>query len=361
MAGARLIPILQSPAGEVGYILASKGETLAYIPLELPKSVVFIGYKDSVGADHVMGSAFWVINIQPEEDLRKEYQPAYLVTAAHVLDDIKEKQGNRVWLRANVKGRAADWFSLGSIDLWEYHPDVSVDIAILKRGIEPELDHFGWPTNSFVTEATAKEDGRDIELGDEVFSAGLFWPHMGRSRNVPIVRVGNIAALRDEKIEMRKDVFSDLYLMEFRSVGGLSGSPVFIDVLDAKLGKHAAGNVLMGPSRFRLVGVLSGHFKGADDQDVSNKVPKSELEKLNMGIAYVTPAEKILGALAEFMPREKEEIEEHRKKKLSFISVDGGAQRSNVAAQLTSTGFEIPAPDRGKSIDDLFNASRKKD
>ena len=39
-----------------------------------------------------------------------------------------------------------------------------------------------------------------IGIGDEVFVTGLFRGHTGRQRNVPIVRVGNIAAMPEEKV-----------------------------------------------------------------------------------------------------------------------------------------------------------------
>jgi len=331
---------------------------LTYIPPELPMSVVFIGYKDSAGISYVMGSAFWVVNIQKEEDLKKEYRPAYLVTAAHVIDEIK-KHANRVWLRVNVRGNGADWFSVGSVDDWKNHPDASVDISILKVGIESQWDHFGWGTDSLVTETTIKEDEKEIEIGDEVFTAGLFWPHKGRSKNIPIVRVGNIAAVREEKIELRKGLFSDLYLMEVRSVGGLSGSPVFIDIVNAKDYKRDAGNIRYG-ARFRVIGVLTGHFKGSDSESISMQIPESELDKLNMGIAYLTPAEKIIEGLEQFMSQEKKEIEDHRKKKFAFVSLDASTQTPNIAAQITPNGFGVPIPSRDEFFDDLKKPGRKK-
>jgi hypothetical protein len=55
----------------------------------------------------------------------------------------------------------------------------------------------------------------------------------GRKRNIPIVRTGNISMIPSEKvpgIQIRRgeSVESEVYLIEARSVGGLSGSPVFI-------------------------------------------------------------------------------------------------------------------------------------
>ena len=77
-------------------------------------------------------------------------------------------------------------------------PRQNVDVAILKAPIEG--DHGGWLTNFFVTQESCKENHKEIDLGDEVFFPGLFWPHKG-SRSIPIVRVGNVSALREENIE----------------------------------------------------------------------------------------------------------------------------------------------------------------
>jgi hypothetical protein len=51
----------------------------------------------------------------------------------------------------------------------------------------------------------------------------------GRHQNVPIVRVGNFASYPAEQIQTgfgRMDAF----LIEARSIGGLSGSPVFVHI-----------------------------------------------------------------------------------------------------------------------------------
>ena len=54
----------------------------------------------------------------------------------------------------------------------------------------------------------------------------------GRDRNFPIVRTGHIAMMPDEKIPKVKigdwEGNADAYLIESRSIGGWSGSPVFV-------------------------------------------------------------------------------------------------------------------------------------
>ena len=82
-------------------------------------------------------------------------------------------------------------------------------------------------------------------MGDEVFVVGLFRHRHGTQRNIPIVRVGNLAALTEEKVATNDFGLVDAYLIEARSIGGLSGSPVFLNLWVVrhveKQVKHATG------------------------------------------------------------------------------------------------------------------------
>jgi hypothetical protein len=78
---------------------------VAYFPAELLKCVAFLGYKDQDGKFCFAGSAFWVSRAGPE-DIKDEYRPAYLVTAAHVIDEIQKKGAEkRVWVRVEHESR----------------------------------------------------------------------------------------------------------------------------------------------------------------------------------------------------------------------------------------------------------------
>jgi hypothetical protein len=273
-----------------------------------------------------------------------------LVTASHTLENLRRKKISTVRIRVNLRKGEAQWIPGISIDRWKEHPDHAVDVSILKLGIHEDWDHEGWPTTAFVTPESSEQDHKEIELGDEVFSVGLFWPHKGTARNIPVVRIGNIAAQRDERVETTQNVLSDVYLMESRSVGGLSGAPVFIDILRARLtGKDIAtsGTLFVGPFRFRLIGLISGHFTGVDDELVSTEllstgIPPKELEKLNMGIAYVTPADKLFEGLQQFKRDEEEESKPYRETRPLSIEVGDTTPRTNVSSQLATSTVEIP-------------------
>ena len=65
------------------------------------------------------------------------------------------------------------------------------------------FDILPMPFGAFLTREDFKKEG--IGLGDEVIISGLFVKHHGRQRNVPIIRVGNVAAMPEEKTPLSLD------------------------------------------------------------------------------------------------------------------------------------------------------------
>jgi hypothetical protein len=134
----------------------------------------------------------------------------------------------------------------------------------------------------------------EISLGDEVFIVGLFRHHHGNRKNIPIVRVGNLASMREEKIITKDFGEMDAALIECRSIGGLSGSPVFLNLGVARIingqFKHATG-----PMEF-LFGLVHGHYDTkASDVDLPNDDLDADLtiDRVNTGIAIVVPFHSI--------------------------------------------------------------------
>ena len=81
--------------------------------------------------------------------------------------------------------------------------------------------------NVLVDAPVAERNG--IGPGDELFAIGLFSLRVGTQRNIPIVRSGILAAMPYDSEPFTKDGHPyHAYLAEMRSIGGLSGSPVFI-------------------------------------------------------------------------------------------------------------------------------------
>jgi len=337
---------------------------LAYVPVELLKCVVFLGYINEAGKEKFGGSAFWISRPGPD-DLKHEYRPAYLVTAAHVIKDMQNDMAHndtRVRIRVNLVNGGQTWIDT-SIRFWKFHPDYpNVDLAVLKTELDNStIDHAAWPLEFLIKKDSVDENlsDRRVGLGDELFFAGLFWPHKGENRNIPVVRIGNVAALREEPVLNRDGHLMDAYLVESRSIGGLSGSPVFFDLFTAKRtqpptwGYMAAAHANDSPSRFPLFGIVHGHFDW-EDKEPDTAMDRSQKKLgVNMGIAIVIPAEKIIDLLDQFGEEEEKEADEFRERKRSLAIVDTRA-RSNVTigiAQTVSTGFEVP-PSKPQAVSD---------
>lgn len=332
-------------------ITRSLERNMPYFPAELLKCVAFIGYKDGAGEFHFAGSAFWVSRDGPE-DIKDQYRPAYLVTAAHVIDKAQESgTSNLVWVRTNTKDGNQETFKI-PVTFWRKHPDINVDVAVLKIGVGDNHDNATWPLELCVINSefnTPESGNRKIELGDEICFAGLFYPRPGQRRNLPIVRIGTVAALREEPVLSREGRPMDVYLVESQSIGGLSGSPVFIDVRTAQTtrpprsGYTPRADEASSPVRFRLLGLIHGHF-GFDH--IADAIADDGKEKIhiNMGIAMVVPAEKILEALAGYASEEEMEANNFRERKnAQTINVgDASVQQPNVTIGVFTTSSEPP-------------------
>lgn len=173
---------------------------------------------------------------------------------------------------------------------WIYHEDQNVDIAIHPIGLSKAFDHLISPESAFVTAEFIKEN--EIDVGDEVIITGLFKHHHGTNRNVPIIRIGNIASMGEEKVQT-KNAFMDAYLIEARSIGGLSGSPVFTNLgIVRKLGgeiKHKQGDDF-----HNLLGLIYGHYDSKISQIDEVCEDINDSERVNTGIAIVTPIIKLI-------------------------------------------------------------------
>lgn len=253
------------------------------------KCVVFVGYQMADGRMRLAGSAFF---LGTDKD-GVQATDVFLVTAKHVVDGIRKLGLTEVFVRANTNGGQSVWAKCQSTD-WLFHPtDPSVDVALLHIGVPQGWDHLVIPLSMCVTSQTFEVN--EVGLGDEVFIVGLFRHHHGTERNIPIVRVGNLAALTEEKVNTKDLGLVDAYLIEARSIGGLSGSPVFLNLgvvryVEKKV-KHSTG----GPIFF-LLGLVHGHYDvPSTTLDSSNQDADEHLstERINTGIAIVVPMDKI--------------------------------------------------------------------
>jgi len=218
----------------------------------------------------------------------------YAVTAKHVVDGIRERAvDDALHLRLNFPGGGVNYFWI-PIDSWVSHPtDSSVDAAVLPMAPPENLvDYLNLPMAMAVTaDVIAAEE---IGAGDEVALTGLFVNHHGEQRNQPIVRIGNTALMPEEPVQTDALGPIEAYLVESRSIGGLSGSPVFVNTGGVRTIKGS--NRMWGPV-FHWLGLMHGHWDVAVP-DVDSMVEDAlTRQNVNMGIGIVVPAVKILEVL----------------------------------------------------------------
>jgi len=264
------------------------------IPDDIRKCVAFIGYDTTTGL-HIGGTVLLVC--VPLEGT--DFIIPYIVTAKHIIDTIEESGNRTSLIRWNKKGGGTIVFS-AECSNWVSHPDdKSVDVSVLPIGPKPleGLDHLCYPLSSFADGKRIIEE--NIGVGDDIFITGLFNKHQGETRNIPIIRFGNISAMPEEKVRAGVGM-AEAYLIEAMSIGGLSGSPVFVALPLFGDGRQRPGNrpVIMMQTgaglQFFLLGIIHGHFDEIDSGAPDVLDVRSGKDKMNLGIGVVVPAYKIL-------------------------------------------------------------------
>jgi hypothetical protein len=224
-----------------------------------------------------------------------------LVTARHNAEKLNHGE---FCIRANMHNGLAEPFWLGGKEPvhWWYHPtDDSVDAAVLLWAPPSEVDFRFIPSNMFLTPEKIARKG--IGVGDDVFITGLFTRLSGKTKNLPIVRTGNLAMIppNHEKIPVGwKSSEIEAYLIEARSIGGLSGSPVFIQrSIEVQPAEHTGRKPIAAGAVFWL-GLIHGHWDTPEDEiDVAQDNESYRKEQVNMGVAIVVPAHKIIETICQ--------------------------------------------------------------
>lgn len=264
-------------------LIFGREEDLLQIPQEILKCVAFILSREVNGTYH-RGTVFFVrVPIA-----NTAYQFDWWVTAAHVINLIKAQSvDGKVWVRLNLDDGTSAAVPTDISD-WKLHP--TEDVAVLSRSLGGPFDHLFYPIPYSHTRPA------DLSLGDEVLFVGLFSGHPGNVRNVPIVRVGNIAAMPGEPIKLKDWGDMVAYLVEVRSIGGLSGAPVFVYLASPRAGPGGGIVISAGRSPLHLLGIMHGHFDAVERSaaDAADAVDEKGREIVNMGIGIVVPIEAFL-------------------------------------------------------------------
>ena len=189
---------------------------------------------------------------------------------------------------------------------WYCSEDPAVDIALIPfHPDEAKFKHDSIDVASSVHKGSTEASA--IGIGNEVFVIGLFRQHHGKSRNIPIVRHGIVSSMPEEPfVDARSGLSYEASLVEIQSLGGLSGSPVFVHVPVYQLlasSKTASSSRAAMRERFPngflyLLGLVRGHFDDVKDIWPSDAISSGK-GSVHTGIAVVTPMEEVLKIVIE--------------------------------------------------------------
>ena len=293
LLGERCCASYRRPAINVQHL---NGWLSVIIPPAARYMSVFVYFRNRNGTDQIAGSAFAVTL-----SLGKTFSSVFLVTARHVIEGCRKNTDEEfVLIRLNTHDGGAGLFQI-SFDRWKGHPKESVltgakwferqdtlryDVAAaFVENIEVHgtaIQAVSWPGQTLTAELAAAQN---VGAGDDVAIIGVYRNHVGKQRNIPVVRSGVIAAMPEEPVETFLGPM-EAYLIEARSIGGVSGSPVY----------WVSGRYRWGPdgymiendvARFSLMGLVHGHF----DSVALGTWPFPE--RMNEGMSIVAPLSHI--------------------------------------------------------------------
>ncbi len=261
---------------------------------------------------------------------------------------------------------------------WECHPDRFVDVCVRlfdhRRYEDGELllSALGISGESSIipSEARWAQFGGKPAIGDEIFIPSLFPGHVGEKRNIPVVRFGHVAAQPVETIRAGSPTVP-AYLVETKSLGGVSGAPVFLHLQPYRMrqqpssdGKAPEGGNLVP---YALIGMVLGSHSGryatdfVSDEDAENIVAKDA--DFNAGLSVVLPIQHVVDVL------HGNACKEARLATLESIKKQSGYRPSSVsqnpllpatAGPRQTTTPDIPDSDQERFTSLLNVAAKKK-
>jgi len=289
--------------GEPRYVCGGPEKYPVDVDPAVRKCVAYLGYRDSKGDEQIRGTCFYMSRKLPKVRL------VYLVTVRHVIEQIAPRP---VHVRLNTADGGKVFVELQN--QWAMSDKDEIDVPISQAPFI-QTEQLAVPF-SILARDTAAEQVAPVELGDEVMVTGLFHQRPGTVRNVPIVRFGNVSALRDEPVRAqvhdqahsRPYADIDAYLVETRSQGGLSGSPVFVyETLPVHMRRVMMPDEIYSPTVGRpvhLMGMIQGHFRFKD-----SAIGDPDEQHINVGISIVVPSQRIIEFFNEGEPlREAEKV-----------------------------------------------------
>jgi hypothetical protein len=218
---------------------------------------------------------------------------SYAVTARHLIEDIHadQKAGKcgRMFLRVNLHQGGFKDLPVKYED-WIRNPNT--DVAVCPVHFKPDVNFFAFSSVAGIR--------GELRPGYDVFFVGLFQKRPGHDSMDAIVRFGKLALpLTDVDVNLSATETKTVtaYLVESRSWGGESGSPVFLYDQNWEMSSYDTSSVHARDVHPPLLGLLHGHYE--IDREVQPKTRKNQgsFVEVNSGIAVVIPADEIRATL----------------------------------------------------------------
>lgn len=231
-----------------------------------------------------LGTAFWV---------GSQTDGIVLVTNKHVLSN-RDKIALRVYQAGGVPS-AIMIVTLNDrlgVPLWVGHPDSRVDVAAIRINTDSIQTLTDASPRITTVQLSLFAKRSDVIEGDDIFFLGFPLGIRTTENSFPLLRAGivSLKPIEDFLVLANGDTLGkQVFLLDAVSIGGSSGSPVFLK--PGMTRPFLQPNVLGKVIESKLIGIISGHV--IDTQTVYT--PSGEGVALgNAGLAIVHPAEQIL-------------------------------------------------------------------
>jgi len=318
---------------------------------DLRKCVVFLGHEDNTQPGNIkcIGTGF----------LLRYKKFFHLVTVKHVALELGEYP---FIVRANlIRGGAAN--IQGDQVEWYFHPDNSVDLAVIASILRKEIYDA-----LYLPEELMKSVGEyNIGIGDVCYTIGLFRLLYGNQKNLPVVHTGNIAMVpEDEKIpvedwdnpdrRIKRSKYIEGYLIGSQSLSGLSGAPVFARATtDVKLPCLESRAEDIAGERFSLsdvflIGIWQGAWTAPPDEVMVREIEMGAQTRVPLGMGVVIPTAKLIELMeSPQMEKKRAEIYAERETKVHAAELDS-----------VKSSFKTENPEHKEDFNSLLIAAVKK-
>jgi len=302
--------------GRWGVRYSSRGDAdLVWKPFHMPRinpralrtAIYLYPTRQAAEKGEPIGGSGFIVGVR--SNVFQEMAYLYAVSNHHVITS--GQYGNAV-IRLNTIA--------GNINIkerkpheWESHPR-GLDISITPIQLDEETKNISFvDERNFITEEIISKF--NIGPGDDLFMVSALSTNVGKQRNAPAVRFGNLSQMPIEGEPLRgtNGIDQESFSADMRSIPGHSGSPVFLEIprTSARYDKDEKGYLTPSEvSYIFLLGIDWSHlnYNSPVLDACMEKVDPPRFVKLNSGIAGVIPAWNIREVLymEKFVEQRKE-------------------------------------------------------